>query len=246
MKLLASDFDNTLWFYDHMKDEDVKAIHQFQKDGNLFGICTGRSLKGIVVPSTNYSIDYDFYILLSGAQILNKNKEIIFEKKIPIQIVRDVYEVLNHQEMSIVCFNEMYKLYQHRLDTRGIYIQSLKEIPSTYVNSFSFHFEDDEIPLATQATQIINDQFGEYITAFQNNQHIDIAAKGCSKGEGIKIIQEYFHLKDSQMHCIGDSWNDLPMLTSIQNSFTFTYAVKEVQNKAKSIVSNLAEAIKMI
>ena len=35
MKLLASDFDNTLWFNDHMKDNDVKNIKEFQKHGNL-------------------------------------------------------------------------------------------------------------------------------------------------------------------------------------------------------------------
>ena len=36
MKLLASDFDNTLWFHDHMKERDVKTIKEFQKQGNLF------------------------------------------------------------------------------------------------------------------------------------------------------------------------------------------------------------------
>ena len=65
MKLLASDFDNTLWFEDHMKDEDVKAIHEFQKHGHLFGICSGRSLSGILRPSKPYDIQYDFFILLS-------------------------------------------------------------------------------------------------------------------------------------------------------------------------------------
>ena len=246
MKLLASDFDNTLWFYDNMKDKDVKAIHTFQKKGNLFGLCTGRSLKGVIEPSKPYHITYDFYILLSGAQILNRNKDIIFEKTIPLQIVKDVYELLNHQEISIVYNNEIYKLYQHRIDTRGIYIHSLEEIPATDINSFSFHYEDNEIPLVTQAALSINQKFGQYITAFQNNQHIDIVAKGCSKGEGIKIIQDFFHLEDHQMYAIGDSWNDLPMLSRIQNSFTFTYAPKDVQKQSKYIVHTLSQAIDMI
>ena len=75
MKLLASDFDNTLWFEDHMKDEDVKAIHEFQKHGHLFGICSGRSLSGILRPSKPYDIQYDFFILLSGGLILNKDSD---------------------------------------------------------------------------------------------------------------------------------------------------------------------------
>ena len=82
MKLLASDFDNTLWFNDHMKDNDVKNIKEFQKHGNLFGVCTGRCLHGIVNPSQPYNLEHDFYILLSGALVLNKDKEVIFEKQI--------------------------------------------------------------------------------------------------------------------------------------------------------------------
>ena len=37
MNLLASDFDNTLWFQDHMNKKDVEAIQSFQKKGHLFG-----------------------------------------------------------------------------------------------------------------------------------------------------------------------------------------------------------------
>ena len=35
MNLLASDFDNTLWFQDHMNKKDVEAIQSFQKKGHL-------------------------------------------------------------------------------------------------------------------------------------------------------------------------------------------------------------------
>ena len=51
MKALASDFDRTLFFYDesgsYYRLEDVQAIKHFQSLGNLFGVCTGRSYKGI-------------------------------------------------------------------------------------------------------------------------------------------------------------------------------------------------------
>ena len=97
MKLLASDFDNTLWFNDHMKDNDVKNIKEFQKHGNLFGVCTGRCLHGIVNPSQPYNLEHDFYILLSGALVLNKDKEVIFEKQIPLSLVKEIYNFLNQK-----------------------------------------------------------------------------------------------------------------------------------------------------
>ena len=79
MNLLASDFDNTLLFDNKMKERDVKTIKQFQENGHLFGLCTGRSLEGVMTPTLPYDIQYDFYILLSGALILNKDKDIILE-----------------------------------------------------------------------------------------------------------------------------------------------------------------------
>ncbi|WP_028042081.1 HAD-IIB family hydrolase [Candidatus Stoquefichus massiliensis] len=244
MKLLASDFDNTLWFRDHMKENDVKAIHQFQQDGHLFGVCTGRNLYGIIHPSQPYHIDYDFYILLSGSLILNKDKEIIFEKKIPIRYVQEIFDFIDHKDMSIVYQGTMYKIYQSKQhDNYGIYIDSLHELKTDTVSAFSFHYEANEIEQASLATKKINEKYGDVIVAYQNNQHIDIAAKGCSKGHGIKMIQEYFQLSMNDIYGIGDSWNDLPMLDAIEKSYTFTYAPPVVQQHAQKIVHSLAECL---
>lgn len=244
MKLLASDFDNTLWFNDHMKENDVKAIHQFQQDGHLFGVCTGRCLHGIINPSQPYHINYDFYILLSGALILNKDKEIIFEKKIPITLVQEIYDFLNQKDMSVVYQDIMYKIYQTKQrDHYGVYIDSLSELKTDTVSAFSFHYNLDEIESASLATKMINEKYGDIIEAYQNKQHIDLAAKGCSKGHGVKIIQEYFHLSMSDVYGIGDSWNDLPMLDAIENGYSFTYAPQVVQQHAQKIVCSLAECL---
>ena len=79
MKVLASDFDGTIFFKDHVKEEDVKAVKVFQNEGHLFGLCTGRPLIGV----TKYvkdDITFDFYILSTGAVILDKNMNALYEK----------------------------------------------------------------------------------------------------------------------------------------------------------------------
>ena len=73
-----------------------------------------------------------------------------------------------------------------------------------------------------------------------------MAAKGCSKGQGIQFIQDYFHLPKDNIYAIGDSWNDLPMLDAVKNSYTFTYADDKVKNHALHIVSSLAKCIEDI
>ena len=97
--------------------------------------------------------------------------------------------------------------------------------------------------MAQIMTQKILNQYGEQIEAYQNNQHIDLAMKGCSKGHGIKIIQDYFQLSIDNIYGIGDNYNDLPMLDVIKHSYTFDYAPKEVKNHAQKVVSSLAQCI---
>lgn len=244
MKLLASDFDHTLWFDDHMKENDVKAIRDFQKDRYLFGVCSGRNLNGIITPSFPYHIKYDFFILLSGALILNKDKEVIFEKKIPMSLVKEIFEFTNQKDTSIVYNDTMYKIYQSKIhDHFGVYLNSLNELQTDEVNAISFHYEKGQIDQAREMCERIKEQFGDVIEAYQNNQHIDLAAKECSKGNGMKIIQDYFHLSMDHIYGIGDSWNDLPMLDTIMNGYTLTYAPEVVKQHAKKVVSSLAECI---
>lgn len=245
MYLLASDFDNTLLFNDQLKDGDVKAIERFQKKGHLFGICSGRSLTGILNPSLPYGVEYDFYILLSGALILNKDKEVIFERQIPMQLVLDIEKDVECHNSHVVYQDVMYTT-DEKSSFRMSYVPSYENLSTDKVSAYSLHFKENELDKAMKTTQYINEKYGEWIVAFQNNEHIDMAMKGCSKGEGMKIIQDYFKLSDEQVHGIGDSWNDLPMLDAIINSYSFDYSHPSVQAHAKTIVKSVAECIEDI
>lgn len=245
MFLLASDFDNTLLFDEKMKNEDIKAIHKFQNRGHLFGVCSGRSLSGILKPSLPYGIQYDFYILLSGALILNKDKDVIFERQIPMQLVLDIEKDVHCPNASVVYHDKMYST-SSKCSSHVQHISSFTDLNTDSVSAFSLHFEKDELKQAMQTTKYINEKYGQWLVAFQNNEHIDMAMKGCSKGEGMKMIQDYFQLSDEQVHGIGDSWNDLPMLDAISNSYSFDYSHPSVQAHAKTIVSSVAECIKNI
>ncbi|MCD7840540.1 MAG: HAD family hydrolase [Erysipelotrichaceae bacterium] len=251
MYLLASDFDNTLWFRDHLLDDDVCMIKEFQKQGHLFGLCTGRGIDGIITPTKGYDmlthLNFDFYILSSGAYIMDSNREIIFEKMIPLDIVEAVYEYSNHGNMTILTVDHSYKIYKDRMDQYpATTIQSFDEIKNEKVRSFSLHYEEDEVAMVTTIKDHINELYGKYITAFQNGPHIDIAAVGCSKGEGIRFIQQYFHIDTEYICGIGDNFNDLPLLEAVTNSYTFDYAPDLVQENARYVVPHLSDCIKDI
>ena len=152
MKILASDFDNTLFFSDGVHKEDVEAIRTFQKQGNLFGLCTGRQLEGIKYPFGGNrehpltEIDFDFYITLSGGVIFNKKEEVIFEKDIPMNIVREIAEVIPVY-MSIVYKDEIY-MYRPKGEIWGTTIDSLDELSFKDADAFSFHFPEGNLAVS--------------------------------------------------------------------------------------------------
>lgn len=245
MKILASDFDNTLLFYDGMREKDLKAIKQFQAQGNLFGVCTGRNLAGIQIPSKNYDIKYDFYICTSGSHIFDKDQNIIQAKKISMEIVKEIREIVGKDiYMSMTYQNETYHINKDPDSKyRGKIINDINEINAYEIDSCSFHYLKGQIKEARIMIEKILKQLGHKISAFQNNEHIDITAFGCSKGNGIDIIKEYYQVQDHDMIGIGDSFNDLPMFEHVGCSYTFDYSDQEVKQKADHIVSSISECI---
>ena len=58
--------------------------------------------------------------------------------------------------------------------------------------------------------------------------------------------ERVFNISKKDTYCIGDSHNDLPMIKSTENSFTFTYSPQDVIDEAKYIVNNFKECIETI
>ena len=247
MKLLASDYDNTLSFNGVIKETDKIAIRYFQKQGNLFGVCTGRSLRGIV--EFTEGIDFDFYILLSGAYILNKKKEVILENRIPLKLVQEIHQFVGLVDASANYQDTNYQVYQKKRKTSfGKQIDSFLQLDdiTDYVNSFSLHFKEREDDKAKKTALRIEKKFGDQIAVFLNTRHIDLAAKGSSKGKALQVIQEYYNLEKNQLYAIGDSYNDLPMLNAVDNSYTFTSSPDDIKKQVKTIVTSVSKCIEDI
>ena len=248
MKLLASDFDGTLFFHSEKEDmriKDLEAIRKFQDKGNLFGICTGRHLNGIIDP-TRDRVNYDFYIVNSGAVILDKNKNVIQKNMIKTEVAKKVVsEIDNSVEVTFIIDNQFYAINRKNdWPMRIIEVSSMDDINEAEIEALAFHFKDID-----ETTKVYNDIVEKYnviIDVYQNVNNLDFAPKGCSKGNALKMIMDYYKIDKDNMNCIGDSWNDLPMFKSIENSFTFTYSPVDIQKETKHVINNLEEGISII
>ena len=91
MKALASDIDGTLVFNQQIKKQDRKAIEKYQKE-HLFGVCSGRPRCALFDLE---KLKLDFYILSSGAEILDKDLNIIQDFPMKKEIVQQIFNDFN-------------------------------------------------------------------------------------------------------------------------------------------------------
>ena len=184
MKVLASDYDGTLLFNEKFKEGDLKKIKEFQKAGNLFGLCSGRPFKGIYEFCKPY-IDFDFYILCTGALVLNKEREVIYKSTISKHLLHEFYD--RYQKDYDIFIMQIYTFLKEDLGpmVRQV-ITSLDEVEGD-IYGLSMNAKTDEN--AKKVCLDIEEHFPE-LTAHQNKEYIDITEKGCSKGLGILKLKE--------------------------------------------------------
>ena len=48
---------------------------------------------------------------------------------------------------------------------------------------------------------------------------VDVAARGVTKGEGVKYLLKALNISREHLYCAGDGWNDLPMMEIARMSF---------------------------
>lgn len=241
MKVLASDFDGTLLFDEKFRENDLKKIREFQNKGHLFGLCSGRPFQGIHRVCEGF-IDFDFYILCTGALVLDKNHEVLFKSTITKQVLEAFYQ--QYKEKYPIYIQANYKIYTFETEgANGIVrqrISSLDEVEGDIYGISMYALTDEH---AAKVCQEIRELFPE-LTPHQNKEYIDITEMGCSKGLGIKKLQEALHI--STIAGIGDSYNDIPMLETVDHAFTFHSSPKCICDLADDVVDSVAEAIDIL
>lgn len=109
IKVIASDMDGTLLGADHRLDKrTLSAIHKAQAAGIRFMLATGRNYNGAINAlgelDTQLTCDY---LVGSGAEVRNPQREIIRQVAIEDSLCMELYEKLKKYPVSVIfCTNE--------------------------------------------------------------------------------------------------------------------------------------------
>ena len=241
----ASDFDGTLCESDwnlgieYFDPADLEAVRAYQAAGGLFGVCTGRPLASIV-ESLRGKLELDFYIVTTGAQVLDARLAPIAVREIDRDVVAAPHAQFAQDDTGFIVVTDDQFASVGGPAGPGIEpLASLDELRGS-VFDVSLEYLDDEDAARVACAQV-NERFGDLVAAFQNRGSVDIVPAGCSKGSGVHAVREALGV--DCIAGIGDSYNDLPLLEAADVAYTFYKAPEQVRSAADHVVNSVAEAL---
>jgi len=223
-RLIASDYDGTLYRNGQISKKDRDAIHNWQQAGGLFGIVTGRD---ITFPQHMVSngITCDFFILYNGALLMDKDCNILRGSKMP-------YEMY-------IALRDVFASYAATLPPDTIFFENDKEDGEDFYQ-YNARFPTHES--AAAFAEKLNRQFHGQINALVNGLYINVVKYGESKANGVKHALAAFGLPEDAAAVVGDDLNDIDMIVTL-DGWAMASGRPEVVAKARRTCESIADLI---
>lgn len=248
MRILATDFDGTLFRDGTVTEKDRDAIMRFRRVGNRFGIVTGRHLPSILEEIDRWQVPFDFIICCTGGVLLDRHCRVFSEHLAPRAAVQPLYAETLRFDGMYFCISKGLERIWFDTGHPPVY-ENIKVLPPEKLPILDgFHemgtrFADEET--ARRYVETLNTKYPDLMTAHQNGVYIDVCAPHTSKVRGLYEILEHFGVPQDALFVAGDNLNDLEMLREF-HSFAVASGREEVKAAAEHTVSDIAEIIEKL
>lgn len=192
MKVIASDFDNTLYTKERKTlQENVESVKNFINRGNIFIIITGRSYSNISKVIKEYNIPYKYLVCQDGANIFDENDKCIKSNLLDKNKSLDIEKYLQENDIEY-SFESAYNDYD--------VINNAVKITVTLKD------KDD----SKKITRDIKDIADVY--AYTSSKHINIIDSYVNKCEALEYLVNNNYISDN-ITVLGDDINDFEMMS---------------------------------
>ena len=220
MKLLVSDYDNTIELHYNYTDNlgilkrNIIALNQFMEN-NILCIATGRHFDAINTTLRENKISFSYLCSNNGAELYDKNYSLLY--CLPI----DDYDLKKLSNLErIIIFRHPYN-NDSIISSANIYIDEFEKFIEIK-NYLNLNLKYSKIEYKFPKIKILNKQ--------------------CDKVNIIDIIKKYENIKINDIYTIGDDINDMNMIYKY-GGYTLKNGKKEVKKVAIKIYSELNELI---
>ena len=251
--MLVLDVDGTLVGSDKQISENTRrAIIEAQKRGKTVAIASGRSIAGIRKTAANISLEqYGGYVIAyNGTTVVNcKTGECIYNQMVPQEMVKPVYEAAKKAGVGIVVYNDNTK---EMVSGNGLneYIKAdamacdvtINEAHD-FVKAINFPFNKFLLSGApaymAEVEKIMDKEFGDRMNVFRSDPfYVELLPRYVDKGVAVEKLVKHLEIPREKVICIGDSYNDMPMLRFAGMGVAMGNAQKEVKEMADYVTAS--------
>jgi len=199
MKILASDFDNTIYYLDDKEKnkKNVAAIKKFISQGNIFCIITGRNYSDLKILLNENDIPYSYLVCEDGAKIFNNMDYCIDTILLDRKTIEQIIPILEENNCD------------YYLDDGYNKTEYLDDVVKIVVNCTD---EQEK----NRIVQVVKEKVNIHIYA--SRTHVNIINKTVNKENALKKLFNLEELNFDLLSVIGDNDNDYEMLKAFKGA----------------------------
>lgn len=205
------DFDGTLSSGDNkVSMENIDAVKLAQKAGHYVFISTGRNRPGIEDIASRIH-NFDGYISGLGSHI-SLDGEVIFGKYFDADAVLNALKVIAGEGYDIVigCTEKAFVLNPNELQKKVFCETNLEEFSRICRDYHIQKIESRNIAWKKEQLELLK----SFATVYVHDSYTECCPIGCSKAGAIEVVAKRLRIKPENTVAMGDSANDLDMLSA--------------------------------
>lgn len=240
--LLAVDYDDT--FCPHngapVPEENLRAAQYFMDEGGLFTIATGRDVRSYYSIREKFTVNAPL-VLGNGAVLFDgESGESWYESFLPFSCRNDLIAARDafpgtgmeiHRGADVRVCGRNATVEEH-LSRMGVPVSEADPVHILYPwTKVVLAVPGDiraENRTAHELCAWIAERFPERYEAVPSGALVDVVAAGSDKGSGVRRLADFLDIRPENVVCIGDGWNDIPMLCAAGYAFAPETALPEV------------------
>ena len=240
--LLVADFDDT-FCPEHgapVPEENRRAAQHFMDEGGLFTIATGRDVRSYYSIRDKFTVNAPL-VLSNGAVIFDgESGESWYESFLPfscrsdLTAARDAFPGTGmevHRGADVRVCGSNATLEEH-LSRMGVPVSEADPGHILYPWTKVVLVAPDAIRAESETAHAlcawIAERFPGRYEAVPSGALVDVVAAGSNKGSGVRRLADFLDILPENVVCIGDGWNDIPMLRAAGRAFAPETALPEV------------------
>ncbi len=247
MKIIFFDIDGTLFGggSQEMSESTKKAISLARQNGNLCFINTGRTRK-LVGEEITGQVEFDGLLLGCGTMAVYHD-EVLMHRTFEMDLSLRIMDGLKKNGIDAVLegSEEVYVPKPEDVRTRTFreYLERFpKEYTASDISLAPGHFDKffayvDE----RERMDAFAAEFEQLDFIDRENGYFEVIPKGCSKATAIHYITDLLKIPMEDTVAIGDSTNDLPMLSCAHTSIAMGNATQTVKDMVDYVTTDVTK-----